>query len=154
MASLGFNELNQLYCHFKIQWNRFIEAEKISQKMHKLPHIPCMVFTNHLYLTPFWETTSVLRPLSEVVFVESFQYVNLLSCQGCGPTVARAMVVNAAQLASYSQAKQFILGTGRYSRYLGLLLCHFYFIFSGAKPLPESMLIYFLVVSWISRNKL
>lgn len=31
--------------------------------------------------------------------------------QGCGPTVARAMVVNAAQLASYSQAKQFLLST-------------------------------------------
>ncbi len=36
----------------------------------------------------------------------------VIFCQGCGPTVARAMVVNAAQLASYSQAKQFILGTG------------------------------------------
>lgn len=32
--------------------------------------------------------------------------------QGCGPTVVRAMVVNAAQLASYSQAKQFLLSTG------------------------------------------
>lgn len=35
-----------------------------------------------------------------------------LPLQGCGPTVARAMVVNAAQLASYSQAKQFLLSTG------------------------------------------
>jgi len=32
--------------------------------------------------------------------------------QGCLPTVARAMVVNAAQLASYSQAKQLVLSTG------------------------------------------
>jgi solute carrier family 25 oxoglutarate transporter 11 len=32
--------------------------------------------------------------------------------RGCGPTVARAMVVNAAQLASYSQAKQLVLSTG------------------------------------------
>ena len=32
--------------------------------------------------------------------------------QGCGPTVVRAMVVNAAQLASYSQAKQLVLSTG------------------------------------------
>lgn len=34
------------------------------------------------------------------------------SSQGCGPTVIRAMVVNAAQLATYSQAKQMLLGTG------------------------------------------
>jgi solute carrier family 25 oxoglutarate transporter 11 len=32
--------------------------------------------------------------------------------RGSTPTVARAMVVNAAQLSTYSQAKQFILGTG------------------------------------------
>ncbi|KAI0224844.1 Mitochondrial 2-oxoglutarate/malate carrier protein [Lamellibrachia satsuma] len=32
--------------------------------------------------------------------------------RGCGPTVVRAMVVNAAQLASYSQAKQLVLSTG------------------------------------------
>ncbi|VDL73962.1 unnamed protein product [Nippostrongylus brasiliensis] len=33
--------------------------------------------------------------------------------RGCGPTVLRAMVVNAAQLATYSQAKQMILQTGK-----------------------------------------
>ena len=33
--------------------------------------------------------------------------------QGTGPTVARAMVVNAAQLATYSQAKQILLSTGK-----------------------------------------
>lgn len=32
--------------------------------------------------------------------------------RGCLPTVVRAMVVNAAQLASYSQAKQLVLSTG------------------------------------------
>lgn len=32
--------------------------------------------------------------------------------QGCGPTMARAVVVNAAQLASYSQSKQFLLDSG------------------------------------------
>ncbi len=32
--------------------------------------------------------------------------------RGAIPTMGRAMVVNAAQLASYSQAKQFILQTG------------------------------------------
>jgi len=35
--------------------------------------------------------------------------------RGCGPTVVRAMVVNAAQLASYSQAKQIVLSTGYFS---------------------------------------
>ena len=33
--------------------------------------------------------------------------------QGCLPTVARAMVVNAAQLATYSQAKQALLSTSK-----------------------------------------
>ncbi|XP_033642115.1 mitochondrial 2-oxoglutarate/malate carrier protein-like [Asterias rubens] len=42
--------------------------------------------------------------------------------RGCGPTVARAMVVNAAQLASYSQAKQFLMGTGYFQ---DNILCHF-----------------------------
>ncbi|XP_014675883.1 PREDICTED: mitochondrial 2-oxoglutarate/malate carrier protein-like [Priapulus caudatus] len=42
--------------------------------------------------------------------------------RGCGPTVVRAMVVNAAQLASYSQAKQFLLSTGYFSENVS---CHF-----------------------------
>ncbi|XP_064610965.1 mitochondrial 2-oxoglutarate/malate carrier protein-like [Liolophura sinensis] len=42
--------------------------------------------------------------------------------RGCIPTVARAMVVNAAQLASYSQAKQFLLST---SYFQDNILCHF-----------------------------
>lgn len=42
--------------------------------------------------------------------------------RGCGPTVARAMVVNAAQLASYSQAKQAILQSGYLS---DGIFCHF-----------------------------
>jgi hypothetical protein len=33
--------------------------------------------------------------------------------RGAVPTMGRAMVVNAAQLASYSQAKQFLLDTGQ-----------------------------------------
>ncbi|XP_074654086.1 mitochondrial 2-oxoglutarate/malate carrier protein-like [Tubulanus polymorphus] len=42
--------------------------------------------------------------------------------RGCGPTVMRAIVVNAAQLASYSQAKQFLLST----KYFGdNILTHF-----------------------------
>ncbi|KAL5014746.1 hypothetical protein ScPMuIL_009016 [Solemya velum] len=42
--------------------------------------------------------------------------------RGCMPTVARAMVVNAAQLASYSQAKQFLRSTGWFG---DNLFCHF-----------------------------
>lgn len=42
--------------------------------------------------------------------------------RGCGPTVLRAMVVNAAQLATYSQAKQTLLSTGYFK---DNLMCHF-----------------------------
>ncbi len=41
--------------------------------------------------------------------------------RGAIPTMGRAMVVNAAQLASYSQAKQGILGTGESSSRFGHL---------------------------------
>jgi len=42
--------------------------------------------------------------------------------RGATPTMGRAMVVNAAQLATYSQAKQFILSTGYIQDGIG---CHF-----------------------------
>ncbi|NWX03954.1 M2OM protein, partial [Caloenas nicobarica] len=42
--------------------------------------------------------------------------------RGCIPTMARAVVVNAAQLASYSQSKQFLLDSGRFR---DDILCHF-----------------------------
>ena len=42
--------------------------------------------------------------------------------RGVGPTMGRAMVVNAAQLASYSQAKQFLLSTGHFQENI---LLHF-----------------------------
>ncbi|XP_067879701.1 mitochondrial 2-oxoglutarate/malate carrier protein [Heterodontus francisci] len=42
--------------------------------------------------------------------------------RGCVPTMTRAVVVNAAQLASYSQSKQFLLGLGYFS---DNILCHF-----------------------------
>ncbi|XP_031554429.1 mitochondrial 2-oxoglutarate/malate carrier protein-like isoform X2 [Actinia tenebrosa] len=42
--------------------------------------------------------------------------------RGCGPTVVRAMVVNAAQLATYSQAKQFLLSTKYFN---DNIICHF-----------------------------
>uniref|UniRef100_A0A8C4S1M2 Mitochondrial 2-oxoglutarate/malate carrier protein n=1 Tax=Erpetoichthys calabaricus TaxID=27687 RepID=A0A8C4S1M2_ERPCA len=39
--------------------------------------------------------------------------VKLFHSRGCVPTMARAVVVNAAQLASYSQSKQFLLDTSK-----------------------------------------
>ena len=42
--------------------------------------------------------------------------------RGCVPTIARAMVVNAAQLATYSQAKQFLLSNQLLNDNIG---CHF-----------------------------
>jgi len=42
--------------------------------------------------------------------------------RGCVPTIGRAMVVNAAQLASYSQAKQILLST---SYFKDNIMCHF-----------------------------
>ncbi|XP_042904524.1 mitochondrial 2-oxoglutarate/malate carrier protein isoform X1 [Parasteatoda tepidariorum] len=42
--------------------------------------------------------------------------------RGCVPTIGRAMVVNAAQLASYSQAKQILLNTGYFR---DNIMCHF-----------------------------
>ncbi|KAK6042109.1 hypothetical protein COOONC_20384 [Cooperia oncophora] len=46
----------------------------------------------------------------------------LVLFRGCTPTVLRAMVVNAAQLATYSQAKQMILSTGKIH---DGIFCHF-----------------------------
>ncbi|KIH44654.1 hypothetical protein ANCDUO_25320, partial [Ancylostoma duodenale] len=42
--------------------------------------------------------------------------------RGCSPTVIRAMVVNAAQLATYSHAKELILGTKKVQ---DGIFCHF-----------------------------
>ncbi|XP_067828191.1 mitochondrial 2-oxoglutarate/malate carrier protein [Heptranchias perlo] len=42
--------------------------------------------------------------------------------RGCVPTMTRAVVVNAAQLASYSQSKQFLLSLGHFK---DNILCHF-----------------------------
>ncbi|EGD77243.1 2-oxoglutarate/malate carrier protein [Salpingoeca rosetta] len=51
--------------------------------------------------------TSVFNALSRIAREEGV----LTLWRGCGPTVARAMVVNAAQLATYTQAKQVIKQT-------------------------------------------
>lgn len=62
--------------------------------------------------------TNVFNALGRITSEEGV----LTLWRGCGPTVARAMVVNAAQLSTYSQAKQFILGTGYFS---DNIMCHF-----------------------------
>uniref|UniRef100_A0A1I7Z927 Mitochondrial 2-oxoglutarate/malate carrier protein n=1 Tax=Steinernema glaseri TaxID=37863 RepID=A0A1I7Z927_9BILA len=57
--------------------------------------------------------------------------------RGCGPTIARAMVVNAAQLATYSQAKERILATGYIQ---DGIFCHFIAsMFSGLATTIASM---------------
>jgi len=57
--------------------------------------------------------------------------------RGATPTMGRAMVVNAAQLATYSQAKQFILGTGYVK---DGIFCHFLAsMFSGLVTTIASM---------------
>lgn len=62
--------------------------------------------------------TGVFNALSRMVKEEGI----LTLWRGCVPTIGRAMVVNAAQLSSYSQAKTQLLATGKFSE--GILL-HF-----------------------------
>ncbi|BFZ23153.1 hypothetical protein BsWGS_26192 [Bradybaena similaris] len=57
--------------------------------------------------------------------------------RGCIPTVGRAMVVNAAQLASYSQAKQLLVSTGYFKD--GLLLHFVASMISGLITTAASM---------------
>jgi solute carrier family 25 oxoglutarate transporter 11 len=52
--------------------------------------------------------TSVFNALARIVKEEGA----VTMWRGAVPTMGRAMVVNAAQLASYSQAKQSLIGTG------------------------------------------
>ena len=63
--------------------------------------------------------TNVFNALARITREEGV----LTLWRGCGPTVVRAMVVNAAQLASYAQAKQMLLVTGRLSFLVGLVAC-------------------------------
>lgn len=69
--------------------------------------------------------TSVFNALSRIIREEGL----LTLWRGYRPTIVRAMVGNAAQLASYSQAKQSILSTGKLFLYIISLLmivnvCH------------------------------
>nr|XP_009862380.1 mitochondrial 2-oxoglutarate/malate carrier protein [Ciona intestinalis] len=62
--------------------------------------------------------TSVFNALSRMVQEEGI----LTLWRGCIPTMGRAVVVNAAQLASYSQAKQMLLSTDYFH---DNIFCHF-----------------------------
>ncbi|KAK4337233.1 hypothetical protein RND71_044044 [Anisodus tanguticus] len=61
--------------------------------------------------------TGITNALTRIVREEGV----LTLWRGVLPTMGRAMVVNAAQLASYSQAKQFLLETGFFKDNIG---CH------------------------------
>jgi len=57
--------------------------------------------------------------------------------RGCGPTVMRAMVVNAAQLATYSQSKQLLMQSGYFH---DNIFCHFWAsMISGLATTAASM---------------
>ncbi len=49
--------------------------------------------------------------------------------RGCGPTVSRAIVLNAAQLGTYDQAKQMLLQTG-----IDPPISCFFYLFSVSSP--------------------
>ena len=57
-----------------------------------------------------WDCNKLARKDTFSSFIDNkFVFVII---QGCIPTIGRAMVVNAAQLASYSQAKEGLKSTG------------------------------------------
>uniref|UniRef100_A0A3Q4IBB1 Solute carrier family 25 member 11 n=1 Tax=Neolamprologus brichardi TaxID=32507 RepID=A0A3Q4IBB1_NEOBR len=77
------------------------------------PDVICGAFTSVCWFSSFLESLWVFL-ITELM--------TTLLLQGCIPTMARAVVVNAAQLASYSQSKQALLDSG----YFGDdILCHF-----------------------------
>lgn len=74
--------------------------------------------------------------------------------RGAIPTMGRAMVVNAAQLASYSQAKQALLDTGVCREDISLILkqshekinyymCYILNVFVGTGYFEENILLHF-----------
>lgn len=77
--------------------------------------------------------TSVFNALSRIIRDEGV----LTLWRGCGPTIIRAMVVNAAQLASYSQAKQGLFSTGYFEE--GILLHFCASMISGLVTTAASM---------------
>ena len=68
------------------------------------PPVPASLSSSFCLLHPFTIPPLFSLPLSFPLSPHT---------QGCGPTMVRAMVVNAAQLGTYFQAKQFLLGLGK-----------------------------------------
>jgi len=77
--------------------------------------------------------TGVFNALSRMVKEEGL----LTLWRGCVPTVGRAMVVNAAQLASYTQAKRQLLATGKFQE--GILMHFVASMISGLVTTAASM---------------
>lgn len=77
--------------------------------------------------------TSVFNALARIVGEEGI----VALWRGAFPTIGRAMVVNAAQLASYSQAKQNLVGTGYFTE--GLFLHFVASMISGLITTAASM---------------
>lgn len=77
--------------------------------------------------------SGVVNALSRIVKEEGI----LTLWRGCVPTVGRAMVVNAAQLSSYSTAKQQLLATGKFQE--GILMHFCASMFSGLVTTAASM---------------
>lgn len=76
---------------------------------------------------------SVVDALYRIVTEEGL----LTLWRGAIPTMGRAMVVNGAQLATYSQAKQVLLGTGHFD---DNVICHFWAsMFSGLVTTAASL---------------
>merc|ERR1711970_1128575 len=77
-----------------------------------------MTADGNLLLAERRNYTSVFNALTRIIKEEGVTTL----WRGATPTIARAIVVNAAQLATYSQAKQIILGTGYIQ---DGIFCHF-----------------------------
>ena len=67
--------------------------------------------------------------------------------RGCMPTVGRAMVVNCAQLASYSQFKVFLLNTGSFHE--GIWLHFVASMFSGLITTASSLPVDIAKTRWV-----
>lgn len=91
-----------------------------------------------------------LFTLWRVIIIHVYYYGYTLVCtlyvtlnlKGCGPTVLRAMVVNAAQLGTYSQAKQFLLATGNLLLWL-LYLISMMCVYSNADYFSDDIKCHF-----------
>lgn len=64
--------------------------------------------------------------------------------RGCGPTVGRAVILNAAQLGTYDQAKQMLMNTGML---LFHIIFHFYMSYFFFRHFPKWLLIIYEIIN-------